>query len=195
MVNKLVVFLMKINIGFKRFEWYGIYGAIQFKPWEDEVLWAGAVLRALHIKAKFYNLSFNCFTSYKKKFVRPTMFDIFAARSVCSTKSSHGMKFIAEYCNLFSGQTKMFILFPVKSSWRLACITGFYLAERDARDIESEARDTSTEHEARGRRRIKRITGQTGETRRWGLRGKRLLANHYMAEEMSSKWKQPFMLN
>lgn len=75
--------------------------AFHFSTWS-------AVLRALHIKAKFYNLSFNCFTSYKKKFVRPTMFDIFAARSLCSTKSSDGMKFIAEYCNLLVKQRCLF---------------------------------------------------------------------------------------
>ena len=34
----------------------------------------------------------------------------------------------------------------------LACITGVYLAEREARDIEREARDTSVERETKNKR-------------------------------------------
>ena len=40
---------------------------------------------------------------------------------------------------------------PTVPLFLLAYITGVYLAEREARDIEGEARDTSAEREARGR--------------------------------------------
>ena len=40
----------------------------------------------------------------------------------------------------------------------VACITGVYLAEREARDIESETRDTIIPRDARGRELNKRLS-------------------------------------